>query len=65
MVSTIIIWVIYYIFTCYFYGCKSGPLIYRKIHSSWCFKIYQSEFLPYQNIWIYAGGGNKRMEQPA
>jgi len=56
MFPKIIIGVIYYIFTFYFYACKSGPLIYREIHSWWYFRIYQSEFLPYENVCIYAGG---------
>jgi len=56
MVPTITIVVIYYIFTYYLYGCKSGPLIYREMHSWWCFKIYQSEFLHNENFYIYAGG---------
>lgn len=65
MVPTITIGVIYYIFNCYLYGCKSGPLIYREIHSWWCFRIYQSVFLPYEKfcIYLYAGGETRELNK--
>ena len=64
MVSKIFIGVIYYIFTCYLYGCKSGTLIYTEIQGG-ILGYTNQNFYPMRIFSYLCWGRNKRMEQTA